>query len=121
MNNNNLTPFTATHPGELIKDELLARNITQKRLAELAGIAESVLSEIINGKRSISINTAIALERAIEIPADYWMNLQSQYDLDTSAIAVRDSKKATVTLTIPARDRRRLKEIAHKFGWACVF
>lgn len=121
MNNKKLTPFSATHPGELIKDELLARNITQKRLAELAGIAESVLSEIINGKRSISINTAIALERAIEIPADYWMNLQSQYDLDTSAIAVRDSKKATVTLTIPARDRRLLKEIAHKFGWACVF
>lgn len=121
MSKKDLTPFVATHPGELIKDELQARKMTQKQLAQLAGIAESVLSEIVNGKRSISINTAIALEKAFEIPADYWVNLQSQYDLDSSVIAVRNTKKATATLTIPARDRRLLQEIAHKFGWACVF
>ena len=121
MSKKDLTPFAATHPGDLIKDELQARKMTQKQLAQIAGIAESVLSEIINGKRSISINSAVALEKALEIPADYWINLQSQYDLDSSAIAVRDNKKATATLTIPVRDRRLLQEIARKFGWACVF
>ena len=77
MSKKELIPFAATHPGDLIKDELQARKMTQKQLANLAGIAESVLSEIIHGKRSVSLNTAIALEKSLEIPADYWMNLQT--------------------------------------------
>lgn len=121
MSKKDLTPFVATHPGELIKDELQARNMTQKQLAQLAGIAESVLSETINGKRSISVNTAIALEKALEIPADYWMHLQTQYDIDSSAIAQRTGKKETATVTIPIQDHHLLKDLARKFGWACVF
>ena len=77
-----MKPLVATHPGELIKDELKSRKMSQKQLAQLSGIAESVISEIINGKRSVSHNTAIALEKALKIPADYWMCLQTQYDLD---------------------------------------
>ena len=51
MNKKSLTPFVATHPGEMIKDELKDRGMTQKQLAEVAGIKPSVLSETINGKR----------------------------------------------------------------------
>ncbi len=58
-----LTPFVATHPGELIKDELKERQMTQKQLAELTGIKPSVLSETINGKRSVSLTVAMALAR----------------------------------------------------------
>lgn len=79
-----LTPFVATHPGEMIKDELKERNMTQKQLAELTGIKASVLSETINGKRNVSLSVAMALEKALEIPADIWMNLQTQYDLDST-------------------------------------
>lgn len=121
MSNKNLTPAIATHPGELIKDELKERGITQKQLAQMSGIAESVLSETINGKRNVSLNTALALEKSLEIPADIWLNMQTQYDLDTSAIAERDGKKETATVTIPARDHRLLQEVARKFGWACMF
>lgn len=63
-----LTPFVATHPGELIKDELKERQMTQKQLAELTGIKPSVLSETINGKRSVSLTVAMALEKALGIP-----------------------------------------------------
>ena len=70
MNKNNLTPFAATHPGEMIKDELKERGMTQKQLAMEAGIKPSVLSETINGKRSVSLNVALALEKALGIPAD---------------------------------------------------
>ena len=77
-----LIPFVATHPGELIKDELKARGMTQKQLANETGIKPSVLSETINGKRSISLNVAVALEKVLDIPADMWMNMQTQYDLD---------------------------------------
>ncbi len=62
MNKKKLTPFVATHPGEMIKDELKERGMTQKQLAAETGIKPSVLSETINGKRSVSLNVAVALE-----------------------------------------------------------
>lgn len=121
MNKKALSPFVATHPGEMIKDELKERGLTQKQLAEQTGIKPSVLSETINGKRSVSLNVALALEKAFDIPADIWMNLQTQYDLDTANIAERDDQRETVSLTIPVRDRNLLQELVRKFGWACVF
>lgn len=121
MSKKNLTPITATHPGEMIKDELKARGMTQKQLAEQTGIKASVLSETINGKRSVSLNVAVALEKALDIPADIWMNMQTQYELDTANITARDSQRQTFKVTIPLRDRNLLQELVRKFGWACVF
>ena len=120
MSKNSLTPFIATHPGEMIKDELRDRKMTQKQLAEKTGIKPSVLSETINGKRSISLSVAVALEKALGIPADIWMNMQTNYDLDTANIAERDNQRETIAVTIPVRDRTLLKEIVRKFGWACM-
>ena len=121
MSKKELTPFVATHPGEMIKDELKERGMTQKQLANLTGIKPSVLSETINGKRSVSLSVAVALEKALGIPADIWMNLQTQHDLDKANIAARDNQHETVTVTIPVRDRNLLQELVRKFGWACVF
>ena len=120
MNKNNLTPFVATHPGEMIRDELKERGMTQKQLAAESGIKPSVLSETINGKRSVSLNVAVALEKALGIPADIWMNLQTQYNLDTANIAERDNQCETISVTIPVRDRNLLQELVRKFGWVCV-
>ena len=120
MNKESLTPFVATHPGEMIKDELKERNMTQKQLAAETGIKASVLSEIINGKRYVSLNVAVALEKVLGVPADVWMNMQTQYDLDTANIATRGNEKETVEVIIPVHDRNLLKEIARKFGWACM-
>ena len=120
MNKENITPFAATHPGEMIKDELKERKMTQKQLATETGIKASVLSETINGKRSISLNVAIALEKALDIAADIWMNMQTQYDLDTANIATHSNNCETVEVVIPIKDRNLLKEIARKFGWACI-
>jgi plasmid maintenance system antidote protein VapI len=53
MSKEYITPFIATHQGEMIKDELKERRMTQKQLANETGIKASVLSETINGKRSI--------------------------------------------------------------------
>ena len=120
MNKNNMTPFMATHPGEMIKDELKERNMTQKSLAAETGIKASVLSETINGKRAISMNVALALEKVLGIPAEIWMNMQTQYNLDSANIAERENQKETVEITIPVQDRKLLKEIARKFGWVCM-
>ena len=83
--------------------------------------AEGNGSEIINGKRSVLLNVAVALEKALGISADIWMNMQTQYDLDTANIAERDNQRETVVVTIPMRDRGLLQELIRKFGWACVF
>ena len=96
-------------------------NMTQKKLAELTGIKASVLSETINGKRPVSLNVALALEKALDIPADIWMNMQTQYNIDSANIAKRDSEHQTVTVTIPVRDHNLLQELVRRFGWACVF
>lgn len=120
MNKDNITPFVATHPGEMIKDELRERKLTQKQLALETGIKPSVLSETINGKRPVSKNMALALEQTLGIPADIWMNLQTQYDLDSVRIAEGNNLRETVSVTIPVNDRNLLKEIARKFGWVCM-
>ena len=115
-----IIPAFATHPGELIKDELVERKMTQKELAELTGIKPSILSETINGKRSISLNVAAALEKAFGIPTQYWMNLQTQYNIDSAKIAEKDNQHETITVTIPISDRNLLRDLAYKFGWACM-
>ncbi len=94
--------------------------MTQKQLSEETGIKESVLSETINAKRPVSINVATALEKVFGISVDFWMNLQSQYNIDTANIADRNTHKQTVSLTIPVSDRNLLQELAHKFGWVCM-
>jgi len=119
MNKRELTPFAATHPGELIRDELRERKMTQRELADKTGIKPSVISETINGKRCVSISVAVALEKALGIPADVWMNLQTQYDLNYANISKRSLRSETVPVTIPVRDRALLRELVRKFGWVC--
>ena len=120
MSNKALIPLMATHPGELIRDELKSRGLTQKRLSEMTGLKESVISETITGKRAVSLNMAVALEKTLGLPADMWMNLQTQYNLDSAHIAERENQRETIPVTIPVRDRNLLKEIVRKFGWACA-
>ena len=80
-------PFIATHPGVLIEDELDVRpELKQKDLALELGVKASFLNEIIKGKRPITADIAILLEKVFEISADYWMRFQSQYEIDKARI-----------------------------------
>ena len=94
MATNTNIPFEATHPGTLIKDELEVRDdITQKDLAMLLGVKPSFLNEIIKGKRPITADIAILLEKTLDIPADYWMKFQSQYEIDLAKIKEKNINK----------------------------
>lgn len=77
-----ITPFEATHPGVVLDDELKARGIKQKMAAEELGVATTVLNEIVKGKRSMTAEFAVLLEQYLQIPAEYWMRLQVQYEID---------------------------------------
>lgn len=87
MANRHIIPFEATHPGVLIKDELEIRNdLNQKDLAKELGVKPSFLNEIIKGKRPVTADVAILLEKSLDIPADYWMKFQSQFEIDRARI-----------------------------------
>ena len=74
-------PDLAIPPGELLHEELQARGMTQKELADRTGRPQQKISEIINGKKAITHDTAIELERVLGIPADFWVNLEASYQL----------------------------------------
>ena len=77
---NNLYPSIPIHPGEMIKDEIEYRGITQKALAAEIGIPASVLNEILNGKRAVTTEYALLLEAALGIEADLWLRIQTEYN-----------------------------------------
>lgn len=77
---NNFNPSKPIHPGEMIKDEIEYRGITQKELAAEIGLPASVLNEVLNGKRAVTTEYALLLEAALGIEADLWLRLQSDYN-----------------------------------------
>jgi addiction module HigA family antidote len=85
-------PAHATHPGILLHDEIEYREIKQKDLANGMHIAPTVLSEIIHGKRNLTAELALKLEKALDIDAITWMRLQVKYDIDCLRIKERDKK-----------------------------
>jgi antitoxin HigA-1 len=70
------------HPGEILKTEFLdPMDISAYRLSKETGIPESNLSEILNGKRSITANISIKLGKFFELNSNFWLGLQNDYDL----------------------------------------
>jgi antitoxin HigA-1 len=71
-----------THPGEILLEEFLKpREMTQSELSQKLEVPLQRVNSIVNGKRSITPETAILLARFFETTAEFWMNLQTQYDL----------------------------------------
>lgn len=73
-----------THPGEVLKDEIEYRGITQRKLAESMGLTYSVVNEILNAKRPLTAKTALMFEAALDVPADSLMYLQLKYNMQTA-------------------------------------
>ena len=78
------------HPGQYLAEELEARSMTQKALAERMGRPLKTISEIINGKKSITAETALGLERVLSSSARTWMNLQTNYALAKAHLGQRE-------------------------------
>ena len=78
---NNLEPFEPTHPGDVIKEEIEYRAISQKLLAEQIGIPYKNMNDILNCRRPITANTALLFEAALGIPAHILIGMQMDYNL----------------------------------------
>lgn len=76
------------HPGELLRDELQEIGTSMNELARALRVPMNRVSALVNGKRSITADTAMRLARYFGTSAQYWLNLQSAYDLE---LAVRDN------------------------------
>ncbi|MCX5991976.1 MAG: HigA family addiction module antitoxin [Chloroflexi bacterium] len=75
-------PDVAIPPGEYLAEELKARGMSQKELARCMGRPLNALNEIIHGKKAITAETALQLEDVMpEIPARFWLNLETDYQL----------------------------------------
>ena len=78
---NNLMSSMLIQPGEMIKDEILARGLTQKDLAKQMGVSYTVFNEILNGKRPVTTEYALLLEAALGTDANIWLGLQADYNM----------------------------------------
>ncbi len=79
------------HPGEILLHEfLLPMHLTSHRLALCIGVDPRRIHDIIQGKRSVTADTALRLGRFFGVSAEIWMDLQTRYDLDVAAVALGD-------------------------------
>jgi len=75
-------PDVVIPPGEYLEEEIEARGMSQKELALRMGRPANAINEIINGKKAITAETALQLEAVMpEIPARFWLNLETDYQL----------------------------------------
>lgn len=80
MDSNKIPPI---HPGEILKEEFLdAMNISQYRLAKDINVPPRRINEIVLGKRGISADTALRLGLYFSMSPEFWVNLQTHYDLE---------------------------------------
>ena len=79
----------AIPPGELLEEEIEARGMTQRDLARETGRPPQTINEIIRGRKRITADTALDLERALGTPASFWLNLESNYQLTQARLRRR--------------------------------
>jgi addiction module HigA family antidote len=92
-----IEPYYPIHPGEIIKEEIDTRGISQKELAKQMGVPYSSLNEVLNGKRPVTTEFALLIEAALGLEPSALIYMQSQYNMQTA--------RKDVTLT------KRLSEI----------
>ena len=84
------------HPGRILRDEFMEpAGILQYRLAQATGLSQVQVGNIIRGRRGISAETALRLERALGMSAQTWMNLQTLYELEKATLEAGPRIKQT--------------------------
>ena len=73
--------MTPIHPGRLLKRELAARGLSANRFALAIRVPSGRITDILHGKRGVTPDTALRFARFFGNSADFWMNLQTRYDL----------------------------------------
>lgn len=87
------------HPGEVLLEDFIGGfGITQHRLAVSIGVPPRRINEIVHGKRAITADTALRLAKYFGTSAQFWLHLQTQYDLDLVEERVAEQIEAIAPL-----------------------
>ena len=89
------------HPGRLLKRELAARKLSADRLSLDIGVPSGRITDILNGRRAITADTAVRLGRYFGNRAQFWLGLQSQHDI---AVAEREKGRPDIKRVRPSND-----------------
>lgn len=90
--------FAPLHPGEVLLEEFIKPlGLSQHRLAIAMRVSPQKINEIVNGKRGISADTALRLSIALGTTAEFWMGLQSDYDLESTLDLLGDRLQKEIT------------------------
>ncbi len=85
------TLLAPIHPGEILLEEFLEpMEISQYRLAKDIGVPPRRINEIVQGKRAISVDTALRLSRYFGLSERFWLNLQTRYDVEIEKDKLKD-------------------------------
>jgi antitoxin HigA-1 len=80
------------HPGEVLREDFLTPlGLSEYRVAKDIGVPPRRINEIVKGKRSVTADTALRLERYFGWPAEVWLNLQSHYDKQSAQEAMKST------------------------------
>jgi len=91
----------AIHPGEFLAETLQELGISQARFARAIGVSPMCISHVVNGTRPISAELALRIGRALGQSPQYWLNLQTMYDLKVAEAAIGETL-ADVTALVTA-------------------
>ncbi|MDR2816593.1 MAG: HigA family addiction module antidote protein [Proteiniphilum sp.] len=78
---NNLEPAYPTHPGEVLKDEIEYRGISQRKLAAQMDVPYTQLNEVLNAKRPLNTEFALLIEAVLDLPAEPLLKMQARYNM----------------------------------------
>lgn len=98
------------YPGETLAELLEEKSMTQVELADRLGRPLKTINELVNGKAGITPDTAIQLERVFSLPAHFWLNLESNYQLALARVGFENNliNEFTITKTYPYREMAKL-------------
>lgn len=108
-----LIPFINVAPGRIIKRNLEALNWTNKDLAEIIDMSEKSVSQLINSKQSITVDTALLLSKAFQTSPEFWLNLEQNYQLRNKK---EDKKEQETEVKAGIRKFMPISEMKKK-GW----
>jgi len=94
QNGQELRSKVLLHPGEVLEEELEARDLKKSVFAMDLKIYPSHFSNILKGKRDINASIALKLEKALDISAEFWVRLQAEYDLKLERQRLQHAKIA---------------------------
>jgi len=97
---------TPIHPGEILADELAELGVTATELSRQIAVPPNRITQIVQGKRAITGDTALRLGHWFQTSGQFWLNLQTAYDLDLAAVQVGEDIER-----LPTKSARAAKAV----------